>query len=265
MKEYLNKNIKEVINLFPEVESILNEYGVGCGSCSVGTCLFKDIIEIHHLSPDEERELMDQIAEEINPDREKRAPSIKRKREAGAAGIKYSPPIQKLVNEHVLIKRLVAMIPRLIIDLDVESEMGRQLVIDSIDFIRSYADKYHHAKEEDILFKYFDENAEIIQVMHEDHRNARAHVKAILEALDDRDQKAVAEHLDAYQALLSEHIKKEDEILYPWMDRDLSDSQIGKLFSQFTGKDEEFGDIPIRSEQFINKLEEKFKLLEEIK
>jgi hemerythrin-like domain-containing protein len=157
------------------------------------------------------------------------------------------------------------MIPRLIIDLDVESEMGRQLVIDSIDFIRSYADKYHHAKEEDILFKYFDENAEIIQVMHEDHRNARAHVKAILEALDDRDQKAVAEHLDAYQALLSEHIKKEDEILYPWMDRDLSDSQIGKLFSQFTGKDEEFGDIPIRSEQFINKLEEKFKLLEEIK
>ena len=46
MDEYLNKGIKEIINQFPEVENILNEYGIGCAPCSVGTCLLKDIVEI---------------------------------------------------------------------------------------------------------------------------------------------------------------------------------------------------------------------------
>jgi len=30
MEAYLNKGIKEIINQFPEVESILDEYGIGC-------------------------------------------------------------------------------------------------------------------------------------------------------------------------------------------------------------------------------------------
>ena len=29
--------------------------------------------------------------------------------------------------------------------------------------------------------------------------------------------------------LLTEHIRKEDEILYPWMEQQLSDGQIGRL------------------------------------
>jgi len=38
--------------------------------------------------------------------------------------------------------------------------------LDGVDFIRSYADKYHHAREEEILFKYFDEDMAILKVMH---------------------------------------------------------------------------------------------------
>ena len=52
MEAYLNKGIKEVIDEFPEVEKILDEYGIGCGPCSVGTCLLKDIVEIHDLPSD---------------------------------------------------------------------------------------------------------------------------------------------------------------------------------------------------------------------
>ncbi len=265
MEEYLNKSIKELINQFPEVGNILNEYNIGCAPCNVGSCLLKDIVEIHNLPPEEERELMARIAKVIYPDREVKIPEIKRKGEAKPKEISYSPPIKKLVNEHVLIKRWVAMIPELIDNLDVASEQGRQLVIAGIDFIRSYADKYHHAKEEEILFKYFDEDLDIIKTMCEDHEKARAHVRAMLEALDKRDKEAVSEHLNAYQELLSEHVKKEDEILYPWMDRNLSITQIGELFSKFNGKDEEFGDAPKIGEEFINKLEEKFKLTEVVK
>ncbi len=265
MEEYLNKGIKEIINQFPEVGNILNEYNIGCAPCSIGSCLLKDIIEIHNLSPDEEQELMAGIARVIYPDREIEIPKIARKREAGPKERGYSPPMKKLVDEHVLIKRLVAMIPDLIDNLDVASEEGRQAIIDGVDFIRSYADKYHHAKEEEILLKYFDESLDIIKTIYEDHETGRAHVRAVLEALDAKDKEAVSEHLKAYRELLTEHIKKEDEVLYPWMDRNLSITQIGELFSKFNGKDEEFGDAPEKYEELINKLEQKYKLKEALK
>ena len=265
MEAYLNKSIKEIINQFPEVGNILNEYNIGCAPCSVGSCLLKDIVEIHNLPSEEEQELMARIAKVIYPDREVKIPEVKRKGEAKPREIRYSPPMKKLVNEHVLIKRLVTMIPEVIDNLDIESEPGRQVIINSIDFIRSYADKYHHAKEEEILFKYFGEDLDIIKTMREDHENARAHVKAILEGLDKQDKEVVSEHLNAYQELLTEHIKKEDEILYPWMDRNLSITQIGELFSKFNEKDEELDDTPKIYEGFVNKLEENFKLKEVVK
>ena len=59
--------------------------------------------------------------------------------------------MKRLVDEHVLIKRWVALILEVLKDLDIESEDGSQLILDGVDFIRSYADRYHHGKEEEIL------------------------------------------------------------------------------------------------------------------
>jgi len=257
MEEYLNKGIKEVINQFPEVEKILYEHGIGCGPCNVGTCLLKDIVEIHNLPADEEQQMMVRIAKTIYPDKTIKIPQVKRKTEAKPKELKYSPPMKKLVDEHVLIKGWIALIPKVVKNIDLETEEGGQLILEGMDFIRSYADKYHHAKEEEILFKYFDENLDILKVMHEDHTQARGHVRAILEALDRKDKAAIAEHLIAYGELLTGHIKKEDEILYPWMDRNLSITQIGELFSKFNEADEQMGYSPTKYETFVNNLEEK--------
>jgi uncharacterized membrane-anchored protein YhcB (DUF1043 family) len=65
-----------------------------------------------------------------------------------------------------------------------------------------------NSKEDEILFKYFDEDAEILKVMHEDHKNARAHVSAMLQALEKRDKAALSEHLLAY-GKLREILKEE--------------------------------------------------------
>lgn len=268
MDEYLNQGIKDIISQFPEVGDILNEYDIGCVPCTVGTCLLKDIIDIHNLSLDEERELMSGISGVIYPDQATALPRIERKPKSSPKQSQkqsYSPPMQKLVDEHALIKRLVALIPQIIENLDVESEEGRQIVIDGVDFIRSYADRYHHAKEEDILLKYFDEGLEVIKTIYEDHESGRGHVRATLQALEDGDREAVREHLDAYRELLTEHIEKEDGILYPWMDRNLSTTQIGELYARFNAKDEGFGDAPKRYEALINRLEQKFAQKEAVK
>jgi len=260
MEEYLNKGIKEIITQFPTVADILNEYNVGCVPCNVGTCLLKDIVEVHNLPPDEEEELMVRISQAIYPGREIKIPKVERKSKAGRGEIKYSPPMKKLVDEHVLIKRLVVLIPRIIENLNLESEKGRRLILDSVDFIRSYADKYHHAKEEDILFKFFDDNLDILKAMHQDHEKGRAHVRAVIEGVNKRGKEAVKEHLNGYRELLSEHIKKEDEILYPWMDRGFSIRQVGELFAKFNAVDEQFGDAQEIYERLINRLEQEFNL-----
>lgn len=258
MEDYLNKGIKEVISKFPEIADILDEYNIGCVPCNVGTCLLKDIVQIHNLSPNEEAELMSKISNVIYPDKKVKIPTLVKKKGPGAKEIKYSPPMKRLVDEHVLIKKLLALIPEIIETLDVESEEGRQVIKESVNFVRFYADKYHHAKEEEILFKYFDENLDILKVMREDHENARSHVRAILEALDKRDKDKIIEHLKAYRELLSEHIKKEDEILYPWIDKNLSITQIGELFSKFD-KVEETSDREVitRCRKFVEGLEER--------
>lgn len=258
MEEYLNKGIKEIISQFPKVADILNEYNIGCVPCNVGTCLLKDIVEIHNLSEGKEQELLTKIAKVIYPDREVKIPKIKRKPPVKPGELKYSPPIKKLVDEHVVIKRLVALIPEIIENINIESEYSRQAICNCLDFIRSFADKYHHAKEEEILFKYFDENLDIFKVMHQDHESARAHVRAILEALDKKDKTTIVEHFSAYHELLNEHIKKEDEILYPWIDRNLSDRQVGELFSKFNQVDDETSKEVINNcQEFVDRLEMK--------
>jgi hemerythrin-like domain-containing protein len=258
MDEYLNKGIKEIIDEFPEVEDILSDYEIGCGPCNVGICLLKDIVAIHRLAEDQERQLMARIAKAIHPDQDIRIPRAEKKAAARPGELKYSPPMKKLVDEHVLIKRWIALIPRVVENLDVESEEGRRLILEGIDMIRSYADKYHHAKEEDILFKYFDEEADIIKVMHEDHAHGRSLVKEMLAALDRRDAKTIAANLIAYRELLTEHIRKEDEILYPWMDNQLSTHLVGELYAKFDEVDRQIDVSPGKYEVFIDQLEKKF-------
>jgi len=257
VEQYLNTPIKKVIEQFPAVENILNEYQIGCALCQVGTCLLKDIVGIHNLSEEEEHALLARIANVIYPDRAVSIPKVADRRKP--SHVNYSPPMQKLVREHTLIKRMVSLIPKQIERLDLASPAGRERVLLMIDFIRTYADKYHHAKEEDILFKYFDETLDMLQVMYHDHTTARNHVKAILEGIDHRDAADVATHLTGYHDLLPEHIRKEDDVLYVWMDRNLSTTQVGELFSKFTqvdhaspGVQEKYETIVLRLEQQLN-------------
>jgi len=95
--------------------------------------------------------------------------------------------------------------------------------------------------------------------MYKDHEKARSHVKAMSEGLKERNKEKVAEHLNAYKELLSEHIKKEDEILYVWMDRNLSTKQVGTLFFSFSEADSKCdAEVIKKCRIFINTMEEEF-------
>lgn len=264
MEKFLRSPIKELIARFPDVGRILDEAGIGCVPCSVGTCMLSDIVEIHNLSGDEERELLGRIAAVLFPGQVVPLPETKRSRPAGPRQVAYSPPVKSLVDEHKRIMRFVALIPEIARDFDAASEERRRLVIDGVDFIRSYADRFHHAKEEEILFGYFDPDLDILKVMHEDHRKGRGHVKDLLEALDRRDSEGVVSNLEGYAAVLTEHIRKEDEILYPWMDRNLSTRQVGEMFAKFQEVDRKFEEASRKHEKFVDDIENKFRTVAEV-
>jgi hemerythrin-like domain-containing protein len=261
MEKYLNTGIKQVISQFSKVADILNEYNIGCVPCTVGTCLLKDVVAIHNLPGEQEYQMMYRIEKAIYPDRDVKMPVFKKSTAPQTPReIRYSPPLRKLVDEHTLIKKWLGLIPAVIEMIDIKSGSDRQIILEGVDFIRSYADKFHHAKEEEILFKYFDESLEIIKTMYEDHKTARNHVKTIIEALERQDQAMVFEHLNGYKDLLTQHIKKEDEILYPWFDRNLSTRQVGELFSRFNEADARIGEGVVETfTKFLTKLENSVK------
>ena len=259
MEKILHTPIQEVISRFPRVGEILEAYHVGCVSCTAGSCLLKDIVEIHNLPEEEEQRLMAEIIRVIFPDQTVELPRAARSSKTRPVEIRYSPPMKNLVEEHVLIKKWIDLIPKILERFDVESEEDRRLVLDGVNFIRSYADRFHHAKEEEILFRYFDEGLDVIKVMLEDHVKARGHVKAIVEAVERKNRSGVVNHLNAYRELLMDHIRREDEILYPWMDRNLSVKQVGELFSKFNEADDISDREGIENcRRFVLKVEAKF-------
>ncbi|MBI2472228.1 MAG: hemerythrin domain-containing protein [Planctomycetes bacterium] len=259
MLKVLNREIKEIINTYPEVGRILEEYGIGCVPCTVGSCLLKDVVGIHNLGPQKEATLMYRIEKAIYPDRKISEPVVDMTIQSAPKKITYSPPVKKLVDEHVLIKRLLALIPSIAEYTESSLSVDKDLILGCVDFIRTYADKYHHMKEEDILFKYVDEKAEIIQVMYKDHDTGRGYVRQAVEGAEKNNKTQVKENLLAYRDLLTQHIKKEDEILYPWIDRQLSTTQVGEMFRKCNAADASVGDeLPKKYEKFIIELEEKF-------
>jgi len=54
----------------------------------------------------------------------------------------------------------------------------------------------------------------------------------------------VVGHLSVYGEQLQQHIQKEDEILYPWMDRKLSTNQVGTMYSRLFEVEDQFGEAP---------------------
>ena len=96
-----------------------------------------------------------------------------------------------------------------------------------------------------------------------DHTTGRDHVRAMLEAIDRQDRDTLGRHLLAYRELLSGHIQKEDEILFPWMDRKLSTTQVGELFAKFGEVDQKMGFSPYKYLKFIEKLEMQFSVKQE--
>jgi len=112
-----------------------------------------------------------------------------------------------------------------------------------IGFIHEFADHFHHAKEEDILFRYLAvpgvlTHCNPVPQMLMEHEKARGYVRNMEQALHEKSLTALADNAIQYARLLTEHIYKEDNILYPMGEAGLSDEAKTALIKEYVQTDE---------------------------
>ena len=135
-----------------------------------------------------------------------------------------------LSDEHQLILRMIALVEKNTALMEQGKFRDWRFFLDAVDFIRNYADRFHHAKEEDVLFLALVKNGmpekqSPIEAMHMEHDQGRAFVRAFEAAAEKAlngeagQIPVIAENAKGYAALLRGHIDKEDNILYPLAER----------------------------------------------
>lgn len=131
-------------------------------------------------------------------------------------------PIGPLMIEHRLIESMITVMKEQITRFERKREINSEFIETAVDFIRTYADRCHHGKEEDILFrelskkKLTDEHKRIMEELVEEHRWGRRTVGELVDPEEKyvRGRKEqLSTILDRMKALVEfypQHIEKED-------------------------------------------------------
>lgn len=137
------------------------------------------------------------------------------------------------------------------------ADIDVQEFFECIDFARTYADKHHHGKEEQILFRFMlDSSDPVAEKMVQngmlvEHDLGRYHIGELEKALKQYASAPSVEakldivaHAASYADLLQCHIEKEDKACYTYALRTLSEeciAQIDKQTREFEKKAEQDG------------------------
>jgi len=150
-----------------------------------------------------------------------------------------------LMIEHRLIERMLNVIKGALGKIEAKHEVDPVFVDIAVDFIRVYADRTHHGKEEDILFRELNkkglksEDNQIMQELIDEHVFGRQTTKALVEAntrYRNGDETALADITDNLKTLVDfypRHIEKEDKIFFPRSRTYFTDEEDRAMLEEF--------------------------------
>lgn len=175
--------------------------------------------------------------------------------------------IEIMVKEHENIKRMLKVIRKICYNLMNESDYDIQDFYKILDFVRNYADKHHHGKEEDVLFATMNREIEklsksgAITGMYIEHDNGRLYMSNLEKALEEFRKGNDEARLDiiansiSYTDLLDRHIEKENTAMYRFAERMLKDSVKSEVDAECRIIEEKASEIGIQ-EKYLNLLKE---------
>lgn len=147
--------------------------------------------------------------------------------------------------EHRLIEKIVGLLEKELLEINAGRKPDAKFIYAAVDFFRTYADRTHHGKEEDILFRDLsakpitEEHKRIVAELLDEHVLARKNVLGLYEANDRYEKGDTAAVSDIASAIknLTElypmHIEKEDRHFFiPTMEYFTEDEQV-KMLREF--------------------------------
>ena len=150
-----------------------------------------------------------------------------------------------LMIEHRLIERMLSVIKGVLVQIESKHKVDPVFVDIAVDFIRVYADRTHHGKEEDILFRELNkkalssEDSQIMKELIEEHVFSRQTTIALVDAntrYRNGDETALAD-IAAKLKTLTEfypgHIEKEDKVFFPSARTYFTDEEDQAMLAEF--------------------------------
>jgi len=179
-------------------------------------------------------------------------------------------PTEDLMSEHRVIERMLGIVDKACDRIENGQEVEQELFVGAADFFKNFADKCHHSKEEKLLFEKMQErgvSGEVgpIAVMLREHQDGRAHVRRMAELSASKMSKKTKDGLvkasKSYVDLLSKHIQKEDNILYPMANQILTKDDQEELLKGFEEVEEKVmgQGVHERYHHMIEEWEKKYK------
>ena len=143
-----------------------------------------------------------------------------------------------LMADHEVILQAVHVLDAICTEIQHGKDMNRNDVRALLTFLRDFADGCHHVKEEAIFFPALMQAGMTLQagplrVMSYEHERGRALTAAMEEALDRNNNQDFLMYARRYVELLSEHIEKENYVLFDKADQILSDEDDQKVTDAF--------------------------------
>ena len=147
--------------------------------------------------------------------------------------------------EHRLIEQMIAIINRTLSLIDKEEKVDPVFIDIMVDFVQTYADRTHHGKEENILFKALKrkplspEDQQLMRNLIYEHAVGRKITKNIIAAnrrYRNGDQQALATIGYGLRTLANfypKHVEKEEKIFFPAVLRYFSEQEEHALLDAF--------------------------------
>ncbi len=150
-------------------------------------------------------------------------------------------PLQDLSEEHGSIMLMLTIMGKVAQRLRNEEEVRQEHLLKISEFLRNFADKCHHEKEEDILFPELVKNPANTRTINElvgEHKTGRDYIRGMADSTEtyepgNSDAFHIAVNAEGYIQLLTEHIKKENTNLFPIADKELSEECQEEVMKRF--------------------------------
>lgn len=150
-----------------------------------------------------------------------------------------------LMVEHRLIERMISLMRDALVQIESIQQVDPVFVDTAVDFIRTYADRTHHGKEEDILFRELSKRSmsakdqQVMEELLEEHVFGRQTTKALVEAntrYRNGERSALADVARQLQTLVEfypKHIEKEDKVFFPASRAYFTDEEEQAMLTEF--------------------------------